>query len=274
MSFRQFPKFLPFIRAFIWPFIGLMLLGPVPASAWGPEGHEIVALIALKELTPNARAQVARLLGSPEMMVHDSSWADEIRDRRPETARWHYVDIPLGASGYDARRDCPRQDCVVAQIENDFHVLGDSRLNDGVRAEALRFLIHFVADVHQPLHAENNDDKGGNQVRIYLGRERTTLHRLWDGDVVEALGVDAGVIADGILRGVSPNQRKAWAAGTPAGWADESHAWARDQIYPPLMGRHELRLPRDYPRGEAAIARRQLAKAGVRLAWLLNMVLR
>ena len=242
--------------------------------AWGPQGHEIVAAIALAELTPAARSQVGRLLGGAAMMVHDSNWADEVRDQRPETGGWHYVDIPLQASGYDTGRDCARQDCVVAQIENARRVLADRRLSDGIRAEALRFLIHFVADVHQPLHAEDNDDKGGNEIRVYLGRKRASLHRAWDSDVAEALGLDSERVAEVIEGSISPAQRKSWGGGSPAQWANEAHAIARDEIYPPLMGRHELRLPPDYAYREAPVARLQLAKAGVRLAWLLNTSLK
>ena len=78
----------------------LLLMTPVPAFAWGAQGHEIIATIAVQYLTPRARAQVAKLLGSPAMLIHDANWADEVRDQRPETGRWHYVDIPLGAPGY------------------------------------------------------------------------------------------------------------------------------------------------------------------------------
>ena len=253
--------------------VGLMLT-PQSANAWGTEGHEIVALIAGHELSAAARAQVAHLLGSSEMMAHQANWADEIRDQRRDTGAWHYVDIPLGAPGYDARRDCPGRACVVAQIENDLAILSDRKLADSVRAEALRFLIHFVADVHQPLHAEDNDDKGGNQVRVTMGRERANLHRIWDANVVEVQGRDSGGVADAIWQAITPPQRRAWTSGTPAGWANEAHALARDQIYPPLMGRRDVRLPHDYAWREAAIARMQLAKAGLRLAWLLNNTLR
>jgi hypothetical protein len=242
--------------------------------AWGAEGHEIVALIAARELAPAARTQIAHLLGGVAMMVHESNWADEIRDQRRDTGPWHYVDIPLQASGYDPRRDCPSRDCVVAQIENDMGVLSDRKLGDRVRAEALRFLIHFAADVHQPLHAEDNDDKGGNAVRVWLGHERANLHRVWDMDVVRPLGPDSSAAADSIARSISPQQRKAWQSGTSAAWANEAHAIARDQIYPPLMGRRELRLPRDYAWRQIAVTRLQLARAGVRLAWLLNTALR
>jgi hypothetical protein len=163
---------------------------------------------------------------------------------------------------------------VVAQIDDDLRVLGDGKQSGQTRAQALRFLIHFVADIHQPLHAEDNDDKGGNAVRVELGRERTNLHRVWDVDVVEAQGFDVEAVAAGIERSVTPAMRKAWAQGTPAQWANEAHAIARDQIYPPLMGRTDVRLPNDYAGRRAPVARMLLAKAGVRLAWLLNRTLK
>ena len=250
-----------------------LLLASSEAFGWGVEGHEIVAGVALRELTPQARRQVAQILGSDRVMVGESNWADEIRARRRDTARWHFVDIPLQAPGFVPRRDCAYGDCVVAQIENDLKVLRKRRQNGAARAQALLFLIHFVADVHQPLHAENNDDKGGNDVRVQIGRERASLHRVWDVDVVEVLGFDPDAAAQNIERGITPEQRRAWSGGTPADWANEAHAIARDQIYPPLQGARELRLPRDYAWREANVARQQLARAGVRLAWLLNTTL-
>ena len=255
--------------------LGLLLLAAPPSAlAWGAEGHEIVAALALRELTPAARGQVARLLGGETMMIHDANWADEIKDLRRDTGRWHYVDIPLGAPGYDKRRDCARDICVVAQIENDLAVLSDHHAGPGARADALRFLIHFVADVHQPLHAADNGDRGGNDVHVSIGRERANLHKVWDVDVVQGLSFDTGAVASGLERGMTPAQRKAWAAGTPAGWANEAHAIARNEIYPPLGERRSVRLPRDYAWREAQVTREQLAKAGVRLAWVLNSTLR
>lgn len=255
MNFRSLPVFCL-----------LTVLLPAPALAWSPPGHEIAAAIALGQLTPQARAQVTRLLGSPAMMIHDANWADEIRDARPETGPWHYVDIPLQAAGYDARRDCPDGDCVVVQIERDRRVLADRRASNAARAEALRFLIHFVADLHQPLHAEDNGDKGGNQVRVRVGRMRANLHKVWDNDVVLPL--------EGRVGPISPAQRRDWLSGTPASWANESHAIAREHIYPPLWGAHDVRLPRDYAVREAPLARILLAKAGTRLAWLINTALK
>ena len=263
LSFRSFPKSV----------VLLAWLVPSPALAWGVTGHEIVAAVGLRELTPAARKETGRLLGKSMMMVHDANWADEIRDARPETGPWHYVDIPLSAGSYNAARDCARGDCVVAQIDRASHILSNRRLPDGARAEALRFLIHFVADVHQPLHAEDNDDKGGNQVHVRIGRERANLHKVWDTDVIEPLGPDADAVANRIEQSITAKQRKAWQSGTASRWANESHAIAREHVYPPLQGARTVRLPRDYAFREAPLARILLAKAGVRLAWLLNTAL-
>ncbi len=266
MNFRRFPNFVLVAVS--------LLLTPVPAFAWGAEGHEVVAAIALGQLTPAARRQVARLLGNDVMLIQQSNWADEIKDQRRDTARWHFVDIPLAARGFVAQRDCAGGDCVVAQILADLRALRDRTLDDRARAQALLFLIHFVADVHQPLHAEDNDDKGGNDVRVRIGRERANLHRVWDVDVVEVMGFDPGMVAQGIERTITSAQRQAWSRGTPADWANEAHAIARDRIYPPLAGAREIRLPRDYAWREAQVSRLQLAKAGVRLAWLLDTTLK
>ena len=252
----------------------LLTLSPVPAFAWGAQGHEIIATIAAQQLAPGARAQVAKLLGTPAMLIHDANWADEVRDQRPETGRWHYVDIPLGAQGYVAARHCPSGQCVVAQIVSARQVLANQRLPAARRAEALRFLIHFVADLHQPLHAADNQDRGGNDIRISLQGRRTNLHQLWDTRVVEAMGRDATRIAGSIMTSVSPAQRKTLQAGTPVAWANESHRIARDNIYPMVEGRRSLRLSNDYLRREIPATRQQLAKAGLRLAWLLNDTLR
>ena len=272
LDFRSFPKFHVPVLRFLLPVI--LLLAPAPAWAWGAQGHEIVATIAAHQLTPNARTQVARLLGNAAMLIHDSNWADEIRDWRPETGPWHYVDIPLHAPGYVAARDCSSGQCVVTQIARARQLLGDPRRPAAARAEALRFLIHLVADLHQPLHAVDDDDRGGNEIRIYLQGRRTNLHQLWDTGMVEALGRDMGRIAADIERNTSPVRRKAWQAGSPASWADETHTMARDRIYPMVGGRRALRLSPAYMRAEIPATRQQLAKAGIRLAWLLNTTLR
>lgn len=258
----------------------LVASAPSPSLAWGVEGHQIVAHIAFHELTSVARAQVQDLLGgdAETAMVEASTWADEIRLRRPETAPWHFVDIPIAATGYNASRDCQNDNCVIAQIAREKTILSDRQLTPAIRAEALRFMIHFVGDIHQPLHAADNGDRGGNAVRTALGGKRTNLHAVWDTAVVQPLGVDAGVVADGLIARVAPSDRNVWQRGNAADWANESWRIAKAEIYAQLPGsggtQEPIILPDTYSASKSEVARVQLEKAGERLAWLLNEVLR
>jgi len=173
----------------------LALLVSVPnLFAWGGEGHKIIAAIADKRLTPGARMQVIALLeGTPLPDV--ASWADDVRKERPETSRWHYVDIPYEATSYDAARDCQltdHGDCVIAEIVRAEKMLGDTSQSEADRAEALKFLIHFLGDMHQPLHcAERKDpvtgkgDRGGNDVHLSFFGTPTNLHAVWDSGLIE-----------------------------------------------------------------------------------------
>lgn len=257
----------------------ILALGPSRAWAWGREGHRIVALIAAARLTPAARAQVADLLGAdvPGAMEAVSTWADEIRDERPETERWHFVDIEISTAGYDAARDCQGGDCVVYQVRKDERLVGDARLPRAARAEALRFLIHFIGDMHQPLHCADHHDRGGNEVRVMLGGEQTNLHAVWDTAVVAALGDDPAGVSARLEAQITPRQARAWSRGGPADWANESFAIAKHAIYGPLLGAEKegepIRLPDDYAARERTLAAEQLEKAGVRLAMVLNTVL-
>lgn len=248
------------------------LLCSGPVLAWAPEGHQVVAAIAARELTPAARTRVAALLGGLPVMVLESSWADEIRAQRPETLSWHYVNIEIGSGGYDARRDCADGNCIVAQIERDRRILSDPGASQAAKIEALRFLIHFVADLHQPLHAADRDDKGGNNTLVRWRGKRLSLHQIWDQNVVAALGNDSERVAAEIESRLTPQQRMQLSAGTPEAWANESFALAGREIYARLPPSGRIRLPDDYSKTESAIARLQLAKAGLRLAVLLNQI--
>jgi hypothetical protein len=136
----------------------LTVLGSVrtDALAWGKAGHRVVATLATSMLTPEARNQVTELLGPNVTLATISTWADEVRPSRPHTAPWHYVNIPRDATSYNAGRDC-RRGCVVSTIEQSLRVLQDPSKGRAVREEALRWVVHFVADLHQPLHAIADD---------------------------------------------------------------------------------------------------------------------
>ena len=182
---------------------------PSGVLAWGNEGHRVIALIAADRLTPVARAEVAALLGGDarDSMESASTWADYIRLSRPETAPWHYVNIEVSASGYNAATDCPADNCVVAQVQKDARIVADRQLATPVRAEALRFLIHFVGDLHQPLHCADNHDRGGNEVAVLIGAEQTNLHAVWDTDVVAELGQDPEHVASALGAQIGPGGR-------------------------------------------------------------------
>ncbi|MGH6827410.1 MAG: S1/P1 nuclease [Rhizomicrobium sp.] len=254
----------------------LVLLLPVPARAWGPEGHEIVARIAADNLSPSAHLRISQIFGgdAPELMVLDSNWADEIRSARPATVPWHFVNIEVGTKGYNRKRDCRHDACVVAQIGRDVAVLQNPGAGHDARLEALRFLIHFVGDIHQPLHDADRHDKGGNKLTVYLGRRRSNLHRVWDENVVAALGSDPLAVAGSIERDLSPLEKRTLASGTPADWANEGFHLAERNIYAHLPARGRIRLRADYALDQQAIVRLQLARAGLRLAMLLNRIYR
>src|SRR5258708_8054876 len=137
-----------------------LVLGlPAPALAWGSEGHRIVAEIAEQYLEPATAHQVRELLAieNASTLAQVSTWADEIRPQRRETAPWHFVDIPVHPpastpAAYDAARDCPRGDCVVAAIGRFAAVLRDKSAAPRDRLEALKFLVHFFPAIHHPLH--------------------------------------------------------------------------------------------------------------------------
>jgi hypothetical protein len=148
-------------------------VAPCLGFAWGHEGHRIVALIAEKNMTPAALANAKAILGGASL-EDVASWADDYRRDHPETGPWHYIDIPLADSRIDMARECPDGQCVIAQTEHFLAMLKDPKADRAAKAEALRFVVHFVGDLHQPLHDEDDRDKGGNERRVILTANQTT----------------------------------------------------------------------------------------------------
>ena len=165
----------------------LALMSPLSAGAWGGDGHRIVAELAGRQLSVPAKAEVDRLLAleSGATMASVSTWADE--SRSPSTSAWHYVNLPRDGSAactYDADRSCIDGHCVVDAMERQAAVLS-SKAPDAARLKALKYLIHFVADVHQPLHGGFADDRGGNQFQVQAFGKGTNLHALWDSGLID-----------------------------------------------------------------------------------------
>jgi len=276
----------------------VIILATAPASgalAWGFEGHAIVAAIARDALTPKARAAVDSLLAddkdtltAPDLLAR-ASWADAWRGAgHKETAEWHYVDIEIDAP--DIRSACngfpaisglasvgPAHDCIIDKIDAFRSELADPAVPEAEKIIALKYVLHFVGDLHQPLHASDHEDKGGNCVMVALGGSRTlNLHSYWDTAVLAPLGPDPEAAAKALEKEITPSDRKAWLQGGPQQWALESFAVARTSVYsfnpPPgcASDRAPIALTDAYQAEALRIARLQLMKAGVRLAYVLN----
>lgn len=274
------------------------------AAAWGPEGHAIVAEIAEMRLTGAAKAQVADLLSADDSHAKHldqiASWADFMRTIRPETGPWHFVDIPLDASEYDAGRDCAEGNCVVEAIQRFAKVLRDRNAAKKDRVEALKWIVHFVGDIHQPLHCETDlskfpppeGDRGGNKVSLTFFDNHTNLHSVWDGGMIEhVLDVHLGPHFQPDLKATAAEAKKlnahikdgdasAWAPDGLADhldtatvkWANDSHALAQTAYrILPTHRRHGWETA--YIDEEWPVVQNQLERAGVRLAKILNEIL-
>ncbi|MES2305522.1 MAG: S1/P1 nuclease [Gemmatimonadota bacterium] len=238
---------------------------------WGIMGHRIVARVAEGRLTPAAAAEVARLLdgaGIPSV----ANWADSFRVKHPETGVWHYVDIPTWEKSYDSVRDCKDGGCVIAALNTKIAILSDKRRSKDERAEALRFVVHFVGDMHQPLHSGERADKGGNDVKLTFEGRATNLHSVWDSGILTAIGESEDAFVERInQRLATRGDLRIIASGSITDWAMESHDVARDVVYnfvPP-----SLVLDASYRSAVRPVLEDRLLRAGVRLAAVLNRAL-
>ena len=253
------------------------------ARAWGPEGHSIVAEIAQHRLTPQAAAAVESLLGRGRSLASVASWADDVREEEKGTTQWHFVDIPIDSSQYDPATECKpsdQGDCIVAELNRlqyDLRCAG----SDAARLRALKFAVHFLGDIHQPLHTVA-DKRGGNDipVGVYLNGLAcsqacktplgSNFHAAWDVDLIRATVWDWGAYVDRLEGGwlKEPEaQQPGIDGGTPVDWALETHAVAQT-VWRLLPLNHVI--DDDYFRKVLPSLDRQLGVAGLRLARFLN----
>jgi nuclease S1 len=285
---------------FIANVVSLVLLCPVLAWCWGTDGHKIVALIAADNLTPAARSHVANILGVSSdqraiasAMEKASMRPDfEFRDEYPSTAPWHFINICLQDRRSDVASRCHGGNCVTAKIDEYSKRMKDAKYDRFGADGDLAFLIHFVGDIHQPLHAANDADKGGNCVKVDSHSQATDLHAVWDTTVVRRLerSIDSSRF-DTTARKlekiyVAEKESDSWISADDIAW--ESVQLARAGIYTPLQIPVEPCEPAvdtctNAPRGTFElssayldhaddVAGHQLAKAGFRLASLLNNI--
>jgi hypothetical protein len=273
-------------------------LASAPVEAWGDLGHQVTALIAYRHLTPKARTALDALLRSdgdtltPPDFASRATWADRYRNAHRETAAWHFINIEidhpdLASACFDfpaqgvARLASagPAEDCVVNKIDEFTAELRSPVTAAAERLLALKFLIHFIGDLHQPLHAADHGDRGGNCIGLASPHGQTVnLHGFWDVDVVEALGHSPGQIADMLDARLAGADKAIWAQGTARSWAMDSFEVGRRDAYalpslPTCLHRGFVALSPEYEARAQKDAATQLLKAGVRIATVLNEAL-
>jgi hypothetical protein len=252
--------------------------------AWGPKGHAIVADIATDHLTPATKQNIQLLLGN-DTLASIASWADQVRKDHDEAYDWHFVDIPKDAAGFSEQRDCFRpqdkhknadidhHNCVVDRIEIFEKVLGDENASRADRLEALKWVVHFVGDLHQPLHAID-EAKGGNDIKLPVfgsakcGDYDCNLHWAWDTLLLEHTGYSEEDYINRLEKLIADKHLEKQAGGIPEEWANESHLEARKLVDPVPASVDE-----QYYQTHIQLVNERLALAGLRLAQVLNTIL-
>lgn len=272
-----------------------LLLCTTPASAYWEFGHRTIASIAMRNVTPRTRVAVKRILASsalldtpecPARTPEDAAvWADCVKPLKDANGKprfgyaygWHFQDVEI-CQPYDPLPACKDGDCVSAQIARDVALLRSRTTAPAERVRALAFLIHFVGDLHQPLHAGEKADKGGNDVHVGYGiyaPPKLNLHSVWDGLLAER----AITTGPSLIRRYPSATRRALAAGTVADWSRESWQVAHDTVYAGALGDACGPTPPHVALSEATIeawiapARLEVERGGLRLAKELDAAL-
>ena len=254
--------------------------------AYGEDGHSIVAEIAQRRLDAGTQAAVARVLGAS--MASVASWPDEIRSARPETTDWHFVDIPMASGRYEPARDCVvtgKGDCIVAELERLRYEIPCAP-TPADRREALMFAIHFLGDIHQPLHtvAEKLGGNGQPIAGVIQGAACSrngcdvklshNLHAFWDTGLIRASYYSWGAYVDKLEAGPlrDPSVLALGESTDIVEWAEQSHAIAQQvwNLKTPLDGDGEFVIDDAYYRMAMPLLDKELAVAGLRLAKFLN----
>lgn len=251
------------MKKFLLPVCALFLI------SWGFKGHQAVATIAENHLTPQVKSQIAALLGS-QSLSDVSTWADEVRNDAAfkETEGWHFVNIPLGLSFDEFANE------VRAQGENNVYgamlkarsILTHPSSTKTQKIEALKFLVHFVGDAHQPMHISRKEDKGGNTIQVWFDNNGTNLHSLWDSKLLDHQGLSVVEMSKSYDKATAEDIKK-WQNDQPMQWLWESY-----QISTKLYAEVEQsnNLNEDYYNTHIGVIEQRIDQGGIRLAGILN----
>jgi len=258
--------------------------------AWGAQGHRLVGLVAAERLSPIAQQNVTWLLDG-QSLADVASWADSITSEQVQTSYWHYLNIPPEASAYDRDRDCPRQpgteagtrgdrwrDCVVDRIGYFEERLGNVKLDRADRAIALKFVVHFIGDLHQPFHALGVG-RGGNDVHVRVfgqsdcGNDPAkpspcNLHSVWDSRLIGRRSLDDRQYIETLNALIRQKGMATLPVGTPAQWAEQSFRLAKEALVA-----EDTNIDEAYFRRHIVVIDDRLSLGGLRLASELNRIL-
>ena len=261
-----------------------VLFLPFSVLPWGNVGHETVAYIAEKNLSLATLEKLKPLLNG-ETLEEISTWADTYKRNHKNTGPWHYIDLPVRENILE--NDLPKyysqkghDDAnIVSQLENEVKTLKDESAPMKDRQVALKFLVHFVGDIHMPLHCSDDNDRGGNEKKVKYfspksmkGRGHTTnLHSLWDNLIEVKAAESYSEYGEELNHKIGQRNKLKWQSGTFEDWAFESYSIAKEVIYADMpAGPAEKSLPKNYHHKMRKIADEQIEKAGVRLAYVLE----
>ncbi|MGQ0558950.1 MAG: S1/P1 nuclease [Sphingosinicella sp.] len=269
----------------------VLLLAPSPAAAWWEYGHHTIARIAETQVEPRTRWRMRALLARAHLLetptcparslAEAAYWPDcvrRFRDRFSHTFPWHQQNVDI-CRPFDPASACRDGNCVMAQVERQQRLLADRALPPRERVMALAFLAHFVGDLHQPMHAGDRGDFGGNRFPVAYGiiAGRTNLHLSWDGYIAERAMTTPPAGVQGLLSDFDEPERAAMRGGTVADWAQQSWQAARDYAYGSVLPDPCAPVPAERPVISEAITqrlipivRRQVVRGGLRLARLLD----
>jgi hypothetical protein len=253
----------------------VLLAASIALISWGVTGHRTIGKIAENHLSPQAKAAVRELLDT-ETLAQASTWPDEVRSQPDyrHTAPWHYINLPLGLSfaDFQVKVQGMTQENVYSALQKQEQILGSPGSSRREKIEALKYIVHFVGDLHQPMHVSREEDKGGNTIQLNYDGNGTNLHSLWDSKLIEHEGLTYEQMVEKYDQ-ASPAQIKQWQSDPLLQWIWESYQ-ASSKLYAEVDAMNGRSIDDSYYQAHIGIVRDRIEKAGIRLAGVLNTIFR
>lgn len=237
---------------------------------WGGYGHRVIAAIAEWCLRSETQSKIIAIVGESNSLESVSNWASDMEREKRKTSKWHYIYLPKNRDDYIPERDCPRGGCLISSIEDFAEVLANDSAPLEKREEALKYVVHFIGDLHQPFHCGYREDSGGYDTKVIFARRKTNLHKVWDTDLLARDQMKFEDYVQKLFKRASPDDIKKMQESTILEWMSESRSILRNHAYTyPSSGILDFA----YQDHSLGIIDNQLLKAGVRLAGFLDAVL-